>query len=182
MKENECPLVHLCKKGECLKEKVCQNIQYWVEHWKNKPRHDPALKSIESTSKERKKIRANTLKTPCIKDENGCDKKRMCEILGQCVMEHSIVKSNPHIVNELRGRQSVKQVLNVFLKTDKRPVRSYYKAELRKKNRINKVAKKMGWPQKETPIVAPMKGISKSGTDWYKNYLLLCTKNTFHEE
>jgi hypothetical protein len=182
VKESNCPLVHICKKEECLKEKVCQNMAYWVQYWKNKPRHDPALKSVDTTSKERKKIRKNALRAPCIKDENGCDKKRMCEILGQCVMEHSLVKTNPHIVNELRGKKSVKQVLNVFLKIDKRPVRSYYKAELRKKNGGKKMAKKMGWPQKEVPVAAPMKRISISGTDWYKNYLLLCTKNTFHEE
>lgn len=137
----ECPLVHICKKEECLRKKVCQNIEYWADYWKNKPRHNPALKSVGTTTKERKNIRKNASKAPCIKDENGCDKKRTCEILGQCVMEHSIVKKNSQIINELRGKQSVKQVLNVFLKTDKRPVRSYYKVELRKKNRVK------NWPK-----------------------------------
>lgn len=44
-----------------------------------------------------------------------CDRKRVCEILGQCFLTHDLISSLPGLFKkQIKGARSVKQALIIF--------------------------------------------------------------------
>lgn len=124
-----CPVWKDCDKKGCIEQEVCTG-DYWFNYWRNK-----ALLAQQEklTSKKRRKARRDAQKEPCTKYEGKCDKQKTCEILGQCVITLPFVAEMPSVLEALRGKQSVKQIIKIFAQHNPTPMKSYYRKPKNKK-------------------------------------------------
>lgn len=83
-----CIGIDFCNKKNCLEQGRCLN----------------------PTRVSDKKIRINQ----CQIHKKFCSNSRACEILGQCILEHPLVKANKHVTKELRKPRTIDGIINII--------------------------------------------------------------------
>lgn len=100
-----CVGIDFCSKKNCLEQERCvfnvNRLTEWVEV-KRGPK------------KKKPKKRNNAAEKKCQFGKTPCNKDRICAILGQCVLEHSLVKDNPDAYARLSQSKSILTVLRAF--------------------------------------------------------------------
>lgn len=102
-----CVGIDFCSKKNCLEQERCVfNVNRhteWVE-----------VKRGPKKKKPKPKNRNNTITKKCQFGKTSCNKNRICAMLGQCVLEHSLVKDNPDVYTRLSQSKSILTVLRAF--------------------------------------------------------------------
>lgn len=62
----------------------------------------------ESKAKRRTKI-----KNQCRLSKKFCTNERACEILGQCILDHPLVKRDKVITKQLKAKLSIQKIVNI---------------------------------------------------------------------
>jgi len=83
-----CAGIDHCSKKNCLEQERC----------------------LFPTQKVVKKIKINR----CQIHKKFCSNERVCEILGQCVLDHPRVKTNKVFTRELKKASNIKTILRIF--------------------------------------------------------------------
>lgn len=152
-KSNPCPFVHLCTRPSCRKESMCQDKTFWsYYHRKKQKKIDDAVKVVNKSKKREQKEQKNiigqkkyhwiqkqeTLRDlykdipPCVHNGQICDKMEACSILSQCIITISRFKDKPALIEALRGPKTAKEVINILLVHDPKPMISYYPLKKKK--------------------------------------------------
>lgn len=82
-----CIGINLCSKKNCLEQERC----------------------LFPTEKAAKKVKINQ----CQIHKKFCANERACEILGQCILDHPLIKSDELATKELKKRTSFNQVVKI---------------------------------------------------------------------
>lgn len=100
-----CVGIDFCDKKNCLEQERCVlNVPRHIE-W-DEPKRGPK-------KKKKKRVR---VEPKCVFGKIPCNKERICAILGECVLEHSLIKDNPEIRERLKKSTSILTVLRIFNK------------------------------------------------------------------
>ena len=95
-----CVGIELCSKKNCLEQERCVF---------------PCLPSpVKKGTK--KKNQKNKTNGKCQFGKLPCRRQTVCVILGECVLEHKLVKENPDIYQPIQSSKSILTVLRLFYK------------------------------------------------------------------
>lgn len=83
-----CIGINLCSKKNCLEQERC----------------------LFPEQKAKKKVKLN----PCRIDKFRCTNGRACEILGQCILDHPLVKNDKMASKQLRKKMDINSVLKII--------------------------------------------------------------------
>ena len=122
-----CPAFEDCNKKSCIEESVCMNAEYWAEYWKKMGSNGIKPTPEKSAVSVKKRYRQHHYQSRgCVKEGDWCDKKRSCEIMGQCIFTIPRFADNPQLLNALNGPHTPEQVIKILREHDPEPMRSYY--------------------------------------------------------
>lgn len=100
-----CVGVDLCNKKNCLENERC--VLY-------EPRHiSPCEVRHGPKKRKKKKLKAEALLCP---GKSRCNKKNICQILGECILDHSLINGNADFCFKLAKSTSILTVLKIFNK------------------------------------------------------------------
>lgn len=98
-----CVGIDFCTKKNCLENERC--VLY-------EPKHITPCEVRRGPKKRNKKtdIKVNL----CKQNIKFCSNARVCEILGQCMLDHTSVNGNEGFTRELRKAKCIKSILKIF--------------------------------------------------------------------
>jgi hypothetical protein len=91
-----CVGIAFCSQKNCLEQERCVGFV-------------PAI-----VPKSKKKQAADIKINLCQQNKKFCSNERVCEILGQCMLEHPAVKSSKQFTRELRKAKDIKAIVRMF--------------------------------------------------------------------
>lgn len=94
-----CPGLNSCTKKSCVEQERCINIASVPSYWSKKG-----------------KLMNKGEKVDCRVNQSLCNKKRVCKILGQCILLHPDIKGNKQHENHLRKQLTMKEVVKYLEK------------------------------------------------------------------
>ncbi len=97
-----CIGIDLCSKKNCLEQERC--VLY-------EPKHKTPCEVRRGPKKKKHKVKANG---KCQFGKLPCRRQDACVILGQCVLEHKLVKDNSDIYQRILSSKSIFTVLRIF--------------------------------------------------------------------
>jgi len=83
-----CIGLRLCSKKNCIEQEKC----------------------LFPEAKSKKKVKVN----PCQVDKFRCTNARSCEILGQCILDHPLVKQDKMASKQLRKKMEITAVIKII--------------------------------------------------------------------
>ena len=138
--ETHCVGLKHCLKKSCIEQERCEISLYWEAFWREKAKSGVEVPVKYQPKKVIKKIlhagyhrgqRKKVLYPDC--GQHLCNKHKVCEILGQCVLQHADIKGKKHHENYLRKQLSFKDVVRYLenLKPALKRIgpRKYYRPE-----------------------------------------------------
>lgn len=126
-----CVGLDLCSLKNCLEQERC--VLY-------EPKHRTHCEVRRGPKKNKKQQIKITTKHACQIDKKCCTNERACEILGQCILDHPLVKQNKSATKALKHKLHINQV--VFIISKLMPSlqgASYYKSIKRKQKTLKKI-------------------------------------------
>lgn len=115
-----CPNWEDCSIKSCIENEHCRNKVFWNSEVGLQRR-----KVIRKIKLEEKTVVFDP-ENPCSKKHNICDKRKACELLGQCVFSIRAIKGNIKVITELSGKKSILEIIKILAKHNPKPMRSYY--------------------------------------------------------
>lgn len=100
-----CVGIELCSKKNCLENERC--VLY-------EPKHKPTCE-VRRGPKKKPQIKTTT-KHACQVDRKYCTNERACEILGQCILDHPLVKQSKCATKALKHKAHINQVVFIISK------------------------------------------------------------------
>lgn len=95
-KKKICICLKLCSKKNCLEQEIC------ILSLKISIPGPEVLDSIYLS------------KAKCTKNNKNCSNDRVCEILGQCILDHPLVKHNKMATKDLRKKCDINHVIRII--------------------------------------------------------------------
>jgi hypothetical protein len=99
-----CVGIDLCSKKNCLENERC--VLY-------EPIHKSPCEVRRGPKKKKKKNKPKILLPGCA-GRSFCNKRNICDILGECLLDHKLVKGNPDLRVRFAKSKSIQTVLKVF--------------------------------------------------------------------
>jgi len=96
-----CVGIELCSKKNCLENERC--VLYEPTH----------RSPCEVRRGPKKKKKPKVLFIGC-KGKSSCNKRNICDILGECLLDHVLVKDNPDLRIRFAKSKSILTVLKIF--------------------------------------------------------------------
>lgn len=101
-----CVGIDFCSKKNCLEQERCVF---------NVPRHIEWVEPQKGPKKKRNKTASNEPKINlCQMHKKFCSNQRACEVLGQCILDHPLVKDNKQALRQLRRPRTLNDVVKII--------------------------------------------------------------------
>lgn len=101
-----CVGIDLCSKKNCLENERC--VLY-------EPKHKPTCEVRRGPKKKKNKSQGSRINA-CQMHKKFCSNARACEILGQCILDHPLVKADKQATKALRKPSDINQIIRVIEK------------------------------------------------------------------
>lgn len=124
-----CVGIDFCSEKNCLEQERC--VLY-------EPKHKIPCE-VRRGPKKKQQIKIIT-KNACQIDKNCCTNERACEILGQCILDHPLVKQSKCATKAFKHKAHINQI--VFIISILMPSlqgMSYYRRIKKKQKKVNKI-------------------------------------------
>lgn len=100
-----CVGIDFCSKKNCLEQERCvYNIN----------RHTEWFEEVIKGPKKKKKSKNAPKIELCQKHKEFCTNERACEIFGQCILEHPLVKKDKMALNQFRKPNEFSTIIKVI--------------------------------------------------------------------
>lgn len=99
-----CIGINLCSKKNCLENERC--VLY-------EPKHKAPCGVRRGPKKKKRQQKEEPRVNACQIHKKFCSNERACEILGQCILDHPLVKRNKTATKELRKKGDINHVVRV---------------------------------------------------------------------
>lgn len=99
-----CIGLDLCSKKNCLEQERCL--------FPTEPKFKSPCEVRRGPKKKKDKVRRTNEK--CQFGKLPCRRQDTCTILGECVLEHKLVKENPDLYSRIQSSKSILTILKLF--------------------------------------------------------------------
>lgn len=125
-----CVGIDFCSKKNCLENERC--VLY-------EPKHKLTCEVRRGPKKKKKQQIRVATKNACQIDKTYCTNDRACEILGQCILDHPLVKQSKCATKAFKHKAHINQIVFIISKLMPSLQGATYYKRIKKKQKVNKL-------------------------------------------